>query len=73
MAVLDNQLNRLHEAAVVARRRYMATGFAGASKIFKEATLDQLELADAAQEASKAADEALEDYKSAKLWGALIG
>ena len=71
MPVRDNQLNRLHEAAVVARRRYEATGFAGASKTFKEATLDELEAADAAQEASKAADEAFQDYKSAKLWDAL--
>jgi len=73
MAVRDTQLNRLHEAAVVARRRYMATGFAGAATVFKAATLDELEVADAAQEASRAADEALEDYKSAKLWSALIG
>jgi hypothetical protein len=37
----------------------------------EEATLDELEEADAAEEAWKAADEALADYKAAKLWGSL--
>jgi hypothetical protein len=37
----------------------------------EEATLDELEQADAAEEACKTADEALADYKAAKLWGAL--
>ena len=32
MALQDVQLNRLSEAVVVARRRYVATGFAGVSK-----------------------------------------
>jgi hypothetical protein len=74
MALQDVQLNRLSEAVVVARRRYVATGFAGVSKSvtgMEEATLDELEEADAAEEAWKAADEALADYKAAKLWGSL--
>ena len=74
MALQDVQLNRLFEAVVVARRRYVATGFAGMSKSeteMEEATLDELEEADAAEEAWKAADEALADYKAAKLWGSL--
>ena len=73
MALQDDQLNRLFDAVVVARRRYVATGFAGVSKSVTEmeATLDELEEADAAEEAWKAADEALADYKAAKLWGSL--
>jgi hypothetical protein len=74
MALQDDQLNRLFDAVAVARRRYVATGFAGVSKSvteMEEATLDELEEADAAEEAWKTADEALADYKAAKLWGAL--
>jgi hypothetical protein len=74
MGLQDDQLNRLFEAVVIARRRYVATGFAGASKTpteIEETTLDELEEADAAEEAWKAASQALADYKSAKLWGAL--
>jgi hypothetical protein len=74
MALQDVQLNRLFEAVVVARRRYVETGFASVSKSvteMEEATLDELEEADAAEEAWKAADEALADYKGAKLWGRL--
>ena len=58
MALQDDQLNR----------------FAGVSKSvteMEEATLDELEEADAAEEAWKTADEALADYKAAKLWGSL--
>jgi hypothetical protein len=74
MALQDVQLNRLSEAVVVARRRYVATGFAGVSKSvteMEEATLIELEGADAAEKAWKTADEALADYKAAKLWGTL--
>jgi hypothetical protein len=74
MGLPDDQLNRLFVAVVMARRRYVATGFADASKPpteIEETTLDELEEADAAEEAWKAADEALADYKAAKLWGSL--
>lgn len=74
MALQDVQLNRLFAAVAIARRRYVATGFAGVSKSvteMEEATLEELEEADAAEEAWKAADEALADYKAAKLWGSL--
>jgi hypothetical protein len=74
MGLQDDQLNRLFEAVVIARRRYVATGFADASKTpteIEETTLDELEEADAAEEAWKAANQALADYKSAKLWGTL--
>ena len=36
MALQDDQLNRLFDAVVVARRRYVATGFAGVSKSVTE-------------------------------------
>ena len=52
MALQDVQLNRLFEAVVVARRRYVATGFAGVSKgatEMEEATVDEIEQADAAE------------------------
>jgi hypothetical protein len=74
MALQDVQLNRLFEAVVVARRRYVATGFAGVSRSvteMEEATLDEREEAGAAEQAWKAADEVLADYKAAKLWGSL--
>ena len=74
MGLQDDQLNRLFEAVAMARRRYVATGFADASKTpieIEEITLDELEEVDAAEEAWKAASLALADYKSAKLWGAL--
>jgi hypothetical protein len=74
LGLQDDQLNRLFEAVVIARRRYVATGFADASKTpteIEETTLDELEEVDAAEEAWKAANQALADYKSAKLWGAL--
>ncbi|HEV7548061.1 MAG TPA: hypothetical protein VGO42_26130 [Reyranella sp.] len=74
MALQDVQLNRLFEAVVVARRRYVATGFAGVSKSateMEEATVDEIEQADAAEQAWKAADDALADYQAAKLWASL--
>jgi hypothetical protein len=74
MALQDDQLNRLFDAVVVARRRYVATGLAGVTQTVTEmekATLDELEEAHFAEKAWKAADEALADYKAAKLWGAL--
>ena len=74
MALHDDQLNRLVDAVVIAHRRYIATGFAGTSKSvteIEEATLDELEEADAAEEAWKAADQALAEYRAAKLWEGL--
>ena len=70
IALKDEQLDHLFEAAVLARRRYIATGLADALKSanpMEGATVGELAEVDAAETASTAADKSLADYRASKL------
>ena len=70
IALKDEQLDHLFEAAVSARRRYIATGLADALKSadpIEGATVGELAEVDAAETASLAADKSLADYRAGKL------
>jgi hypothetical protein len=70
IALKDEQLDRLFEAAVLARRRYIATGLADALKSanpMEGATVGELAEVDAAETASTAADKSLADYRASRL------
>ena len=67
MAFIEKELTHLRKVSMAAHKRCLATGLSGAfvnAQTLEQATMDQLDDAEAADAACKVADQAVEAYQA---------